>query len=113
MLKVQLIKINPLMAKELANDALKAEEIAKDDELRKSVFSQGSLTHLRSGGGGWRRTIQKLAPKKKQEPNRPMETRVLENTIVKLGMLLMLGFGEAGVNIVARNMASDDQEWRD
>jgi len=34
----------------------------------------------------------------------PMETVILEKTIVKLGSLLALGFGEAGAQIIAQNM---------
>merc|ERR1719346_884465 len=37
-----------------------------------------------------------------------METRVLEKTIIKLGSLLALGFGQAGVNIINHNMASSE-----
>jgi hypothetical protein len=37
-------------------------------------------------------------PKKKEAP---METVVLEQTIVKIGALLALGFGEAGSKIIA------------
>ena len=35
----------------------------------------------------------------------PYETVILEQTIVKIGALLALGFGEAGVKIIADNMA--------
>ncbi len=34
-----------------------------------------------------------------------METTVLENLIIKIGALLALGFGEAGSEIIATNMA--------
>merc|ERR1719229_1418765 len=34
-----------------------------------------------------------------------METVILEKTIIKLGSLLALGFGEAGANIVSHNMS--------
>ena len=34
-----------------------------------------------------------------------METVLLEQTIVKIGALLALGFGEAGSKIIADNMA--------
>ena len=34
----------------------------------------------------------------------PLETVVLEKTIVKIGALLALGFGEAGSKIIAENM---------
>jgi hypothetical protein len=33
------------------------------------------------------------------------ETLVIENAITKIGILLALGFGEAGSNIIAKNMA--------
>mmetsp|Transcript_6512 Transcript_6512/g.5802 ORF Transcript_6512/g.5802 Transcript_6512/m.5802 type:complete len:116 (+) Transcript_6512:395-742(+) len=33
-----------------------------------------------------------------------METKLLEQTIVKIGSLLALGFGEAGSKIIAQNM---------
>ncbi len=34
-----------------------------------------------------------------------METQLIQNSIVKIGMLLVLGFGEAGSEIIAKNMA--------
>jgi hypothetical protein len=39
----------------------------------------------------------------KRQPQQ-YETEVLENTIVKIGALLALGFGEAGSAIIAHNM---------
>lgn len=36
----------------------------------------------------------------------PHETVILEQTIIKIGALLALGFGEAGVKIIADNMAN-------
>jgi len=36
-----------------------------------------------------------------QKKDAPMETVVLEQTIVKIGALLALGFGEAGSKIIA------------
>merc|ERR1719253_1229910 len=38
----------------------------------------------------------------------PMETVILEKTIIKLGSLLVLGFGEAGANIIGHNMRGGD-----
>merc|ERR1719253_2253622 len=38
----------------------------------------------------------------------PMETVILEKTIIKLGSLLVLGFGEAGANIIGHNMKGGD-----
>lgn len=50
---------------------------------------------------------QKLMEKKKQKEikNEPMETAMLESTLSKIGALLALGFGEAGSEIIAKNMA--------
>lgn len=42
--------------------------------------------------------------KKAQKKEAPLETVVLEKTIVKIGALLALGFGEAGSKIIAQNM---------
>jgi hypothetical protein len=32
------------------------------------------------------------------------ETQILESTIIKIGALLAIGFGEAGSEIIAKNM---------
>jgi len=39
------------------------------------------------------------------------ETIVIQNSIVKIGMLLVLGFGEAGSEIIATNMAKGNQKF--
>jgi len=46
------------------------------------------------------------AKAKKKNAEAPMETVVLEQTIIKIGALLALGFGEAGSKIIAENMAA-------
>lgn len=46
----------------------------------------------------------KKKKKKKAKDDGPMETVILEQTIVKIGALLALGFGEAGSKIIAANM---------
>jgi class 3 adenylate cyclase len=43
--------------------------------------------------------------KKKDKKEGPYETVILEQTIIKIGALLALGFGEAGAKIIAENMA--------
>ena len=43
--------------------------------------------------------------KKESSSNEPMETAMLESTLSKIGALLALGFGEAGSEIIAKNMA--------
>lgn len=81
--KVTRISQNPLLAaQEEENDALLQERL-RAEELKKH--------------GG--------KPKKKTKKEPPMETVVLEQTIVKIGALLALGFGEAGSKIIAANMA--------
>lgn len=46
--------------------------------------------------------------KRLQKHGACLETKMLENTIVKLGSLLALGFGEAGMSIVAENLEDDN-----
>lgn len=46
----------------------------------------------------------KKRPKKQNVDKENYETTILEKTIVKIGALLALGFGEAGAEIVAKNM---------
>jgi len=50
---------------------------------------------------------KKKKPKKKDDG--PMETVILEQTIVKIGALLALGFGEAGSKIIASNMENSGE----
>jgi hypothetical protein len=47
--------------------------------------------------------------KKKKKDDGPMETAILEQTIVKIGALLALGFGEAGSVIIAENMKTSGE----
>jgi len=49
--------------------------------------------------------LKKNKGKKKEKiKEAPFETQILESTIVKIGALLAIGFGEAGSNIIAKNM---------
>ncbi len=48
--------------------------------------------------------FQKQKKKKKRGKKQEFETVVLEQTIVKIGALLALGFGEAGSKVIADNM---------
>jgi len=48
-------------------------------------------------------------PKKKGDSGQ-LETSMLETTILKIGGLLQVGFGEAGAMIIGQNMASQDGE---
>lgn len=51
--------------------------------------------------------IRRRSSAPKQIPE-PMETVVLEKTIIKIGSLLALGFGEAGAEIIGQNMRGGD-----
>eukprot|EP00927_Polykrikos_kofoidii_P065350 TRINITY_DN61109_c0_g1_i1.p1 TRINITY_DN61109_c0_g1~~TRINITY_DN61109_c0_g1_i1.p1 ORF type:complete len:1150 (+),score=181.25 TRINITY_DN61109_c0_g1_i1:253-3702(+) len=48
--------------------------------------------------------IRKQSKRGAAEKKLSLETRVLENTIIKLGSLLAIGFGEAGTEIIAENL---------
>lgn len=43
--------------------------------------------------------------KKEKKKDETYETSILEKTIIKIGALLALGFGEAGSEIIVQNMA--------
>jgi len=93
-LQVNMIRINPLMATKIADDAFKKEEIAK----AKAAQAKKSLRH--------RAYIRFFC--QSEQVVQPMETIILEKTIIKLGTLLALGFGEAGANIIGQNMSGTD-----
>merc|ERR1711957_696451 len=90
--KIEEIRENPMIAMNLADEAFKAEEIKKDKAAKQS--GKRCLYAFER--------IQNLTKSKVNE--QPMETVILEKTIIKLGSLLALGFGEAGANIIAANM---------
>ena len=83
--KVKRIAKNPLEAAQIEeNEALAMEEVNK-----------------------------KTKKNKKSEDESTYETTILEKTIIKIGALLALGFGEAGSEIIAQNMAkSMEKEGR-
>ena len=84
--KVNRITANPLeAAQEEEAEALILERIRRD-QLK-----------LEAGGARWWR-------KKKVKKEEKFETVILEQTIIKIGALLALGFGEAGSKIIAENM---------
>ena len=79
--KVNRIALNPL-------------EAAQEEENEALALEQAKVDELKSNG--------KKSKKKKEGP---YETVILEQTIIKIGALLALGFGEAGAKIIADNMA--------
>jgi len=89
--KMETIKDNPLEAMKLGDLEYRREEIenAKRREQRAEMKGLRKLWH------------SLYSSRKKKEP---METVILEKTIIKLGGLLALGFGEAGAEIIGHNM---------
>jgi len=95
--RVEAIRDDPLVAMRMADDEFKAEEIirarkkrAQKERIKNAVQQIATCTFCSTGS------------------NAPMETVILEKTIIKLGSLLALGFGEAGANIIGHNMKSGD-----
>jgi class 3 adenylate cyclase len=85
--KMEKIRDNPLAATRLGD----ANEQAKENEAN---------------------TDKKDKQKKKKKKAEPMETKILETTIIKLGGLLALGFGEAGAEIIGQNIKGSDMSFQ-
>jgi len=106
--KVDLIRENPLYAIKLG-DELHLEQFAEEryrrawqpllsccEALRACVFGHSPPRRHRP-----RRRVPRLSSRDKRMT---LETKILENTIIKLGSLLALGFGEAGTEIIGHNL---------
>eukprot|EP00445_Apocalathium_hangoei_P017731 CAMPEP_0203913236 /NCGR_PEP_ID=MMETSP0359-20131031/54257_1 /ASSEMBLY_ACC=CAM_ASM_000338 /TAXON_ID=268821 /ORGANISM="Scrippsiella Hangoei, Strain SHTV-5" /LENGTH=920 /DNA_ID=CAMNT_0050839337 /DNA_START=356 /DNA_END=3118 /DNA_ORIENTATION=- len=91
MAKMEAIKDNPLYAMKLGDIEFRREEI-KQAKLQDQLARMNRCVR-------WLYTTYN-ANKAKE----PMETMILEKTIIKLGGLLALGFGEAGAEIIGQNM---------
>lgn len=92
--KVETIKNNPLHAMKVADEEFKVEEYkkAKRAEKENNKFQMA-----------W----EFITCSKGSDSTEIMETVILEKTIIKLGSLLALGFGEAGAKIIEHNMHGD------
>mmetsp|Transcript_83174 Transcript_83174/g.193202 ORF Transcript_83174/g.193202 Transcript_83174/m.193202 type:complete len:950 (-) Transcript_83174:163-3012(-) len=89
--KVEAIRENPLRATDMAHEEFKLEQMRKTQDSRRTLHAEL-----------WRRALG--CCRGKHGKSELMETVILEKTIIKLGSLLALGFGEAGANIVSQNM---------
>eukprot|EP00927_Polykrikos_kofoidii_P071028 TRINITY_DN6736_c0_g1_i4.p1 TRINITY_DN6736_c0_g1~~TRINITY_DN6736_c0_g1_i4.p1 ORF type:complete len:964 (+),score=155.60 TRINITY_DN6736_c0_g1_i4:115-3006(+) len=92
--RVELIRANPLIATEMADDAFKAEEVAKAAKAKRHRQERAKML-LKEVMTCQVCTVQDSTPN---------ETVILEKTLIKLGSLLALGFGEAGCNIIGQNL---------
>lgn len=95
--RVEAIRDNPLIAMKMADEEFKAEEVAKAKKRKRT--RENIIANARE---------MITAKKCTRTANEPMETVILEKTIIKLGSLLALGFGEAGANIIGANMKGSD-----
>lgn len=92
--RIEAIRDKPLLAMKMADDEFKAEEIKKESMMRNK-----------------QKPLRRIAMEASRLcASRPevMETVILEKTIIKLGSLLALGFGEAGADIIGKNMSGSD-----
>lgn len=93
---VHRIRDNPLEAMKMADEEFRLEE-AKKSRLQKEARDPMKAF----------KDIITCQTKKNAAPE-VMETVILEKTIIKLGSLLALGFGEAGATIIEHNMHGVD-----
>jgi class 3 adenylate cyclase len=92
--KVDRIRDNPLAAMKMSDEEFRQEEVRKTQkQVERTRFQKAK---------------DKILCKSREAPNEPMETVILEKTIIKIGSLLALGFGEAGANIIEQNMSASD-----
>jgi len=92
----------------IRNNPLEAMTIGDEEHHREQVKAASGNNESEEGAkkvSWWSRWLKSRAPKNTPEP---METVVLEKTIIKIGSLLALGFGEAGAEIIGQNMRGGD-----
>jgi hypothetical protein len=92
--RIDRIRTNPLLATRMQDNTTSRHEEKKLKALAKYNTSRNFLTRWRA-----KRELLSLY-------QTSMETEMLEKTIMRIGGLLAVGFGPAGAEIVARNMAS-------
>jgi len=93
--KVEKIRDNPLYAMKLGDDSYR--EMHEEDAPQIGP-SESRLVSVTRCGCARRVDTTKV---------QTLETKILENAIIKLGKLLALGFGEAGSEIIGKNMNDD------
>jgi hypothetical protein len=79
---------------------------AAHQEEERLLFEELAITEAQGGNMSNIDSEMKEKIRRKEQGNHePMETAMLESTLSKIGALLALGFGEAGSEIIAKNMA--------
>lgn len=103
------IRDDPLVAMKMADDEYKLELKEKAKLRQRQQSSQHLLTANETLMHRCKRRIMRAWNKCRVSSQEGlMETQILEKTIIKLGSLLALGFGEAGAAIIGTNLASSD-----
>ncbi len=90
--------------KEISKNPIEAMQNNEKEEFAKSLLEQEEKTNNNIFTCF---SCSKRDEKKKRKKDAPLETVLLENTISKIGALLALGFGEAGSEIIAKNMQNN------
>jgi len=93
MMRVKEIQQNPMNAMKMSDEEFKAEQREKVNRHLTRKYVMSSF---------FERVMARCCEWPTQEL---METSILEKTIIKLGGLLVLGFGEAGANIISHNLS--------
>jgi len=117
--KIEKIRKNPLAALSIGDEEHRKEEIKSTARasrhfplLAVAAKSTGSDNSMSSRARAKIDKLrQKLCPTRKSPPKEspePMETVVLEKTIIKIGALLALGFGESGAEIIGQSLRRGD-----
>mmetsp|Transcript_52431 Transcript_52431/g.118056 ORF Transcript_52431/g.118056 Transcript_52431/m.118056 type:complete len:535 (+) Transcript_52431:185-1789(+) len=91
--KVEKIRDNPLYAMKLGDETYREKQ--EQEKEPEDHHRQSPARRCRCGRRSRAVKVQTL------------ETKILENAIIKLGKLLALGFGEAGSEIIGKNMDDD------
>ncbi|KAF4759000.1 hypothetical protein FOZ63_024455 [Perkinsus olseni] len=91
--------------KQLAEDPLRRPDVQDSGELRGCEFLGDEKQALNMTAHPTRKFEDEDSSGRPQ-----LETRMLENTILKIGRLLQVGFGRAGAEIVNKSMNSGDGE---
>jgi len=92
---------NDLVLSPIENMLVKVKRIAENPLAAAQIEEEEALLYQKLEKEGKLKDFLK----KKNDSN--YETTILEKTILKLGALLALGFGEAGSNIIAQNMSKN------
>jgi len=106
--KLDKIRANPIAAMSIGEEEANKEQM---EAYRRNEQDPGASDELGTRRLSLMGRILEKLKCGKGEPSaapEPMETVVLEKTIVKIGSLLALGFGEAGAEIIGQNMRGND-----